>query len=283
MSKSFTEMNELNDGTIMIVDSINLAFRFKHAKSTDFIDSYLNLIESLKKSYKATKVIIACDKGQSSFRLGIYPEYKANRRALRETQTDLEKEEFMAFFEEFNHTMDACAEIYPLLRFEGVEADDIAAYLCKILPKKYSAKNIWLISSDKDYDLLVNDTTSRFSYVTRKETTIDNWEEHYDCTPEQYISIKCLTGDSGDNVKGVEGIGPKRASDLVKQYGTIFDIIAELPIASKYKYILSLNESKDKLLLNCQLMDLVTYCEDAIGKDNCLEIHRRLDEYLLSI
>jgi 5'-3' exonuclease len=161
--------------------------------------------------------------------------------------------------------MDAISELYPLLRFDKVEADDIAAYVTSKLPK---TATIWLISSDKDWDLLVNDRVSRFSYVTRKETTIDNWDEHYDCTPEQYISIKCLTGDSGDNIKGVEGIGPKRAADLVKQYGSAFDIVADLPINSKYKYIQSLNSSGDTILLNYQLMDLVTYCEDAIGEDN---------------
>lgn len=171
--------------------------------------------------------------------------------------------------------MDTISELYPLLRFDKVEADDIAAYVVSALPK---TATVWLISSDKDWDLLVNDRVSRFSYVTRKETTIDTWEEHYDCTPEQYISIKCLTGDSGDNIKGVEGIGPKRAADLVKQYGTVFDIIAELPIASKYKYITNLNASKDILMLNCQLMDLVTYCEDAIGKDNIKIINKVIED-----
>lgn len=275
MSKSFEDINSLNDSCVLVVDALNLAFRFKHAKSTDFVDSYINLVESLKKSYKATRVIITCDQGSSSFRKGIYPDYKQNRVDKYSTQTDLEREEFIAFFEEFNKTMDAIGELYPVLRFDKVEADDIAAYVVAKLPP---TATVWLISSDKDWDLLVNDKVSRFSYVTRKETTIDNWNDHYDCTPEQYISIKCLTGDSGDNIKGVDGIGPKRASDLVKQYGTIFDIIAELPIASKYKYITALNAAKDTLLLNCQLMDLVTYSADAIGADNCLEIDRKIEE-----
>ena len=275
MSKSFTEMNELNDSCVLVVDALNLAFRFKHAKSTDFIDSYINLVESLKKSYKANRVIIACDQGSSSFRKEIYPDYKANRTEKQALQTDQEREDFIAFFEEFNRTMDTISELYPLLRFDKVEADDIAAYVVSALPK---TATVWLISSYKDWDLLVNDRVSRFSYVTRKETTIDTWEEHYDCTPEQYISIKCLTGDSGDNIKGVEGIGPKRAADLVKQYGTVFDIIAELPIASKYKYITNLNASKDILMLNCQLMDLVTYCEDAIGKDNIKIINKVIED-----
>lgn len=275
MSKSFTEISEVDDSCVMIVDALNLAFRYKHAKSTEFVDDYIKVVDSLKKSYKASKVIITCDKGSSSYRKGIYPEYKQNRADKYVDQTQQEREEFEAFFEEFNRTMDAISSIYPVLRFDKVEADDIAAYLVAILPPEV---NVWLISSDKDWDLLINERVSRFSYVTRKETTLANWEQHYDCTPEDYISIKCLMGDAGDNIKGVPGIGPKRAADLVKQYGSIFDIIAEIPFNSKYKYMKALDESKDILILNCQLMDLVTYCGDAIGAENRYQIEYEVDK-----
>jgi DNA polymerase-1 len=88
-------------------------------------------------------------------------------------------------------------------------------------------------------------------------------------------------GDSGDNVMGVPGIGPKRAMQLVQEYGSTYDIIAALPISSKYKYISSLNEfGADNLMLNYQLMDLVTYCEDAIGEENCRTLDKMLETYL---
>jgi len=137
-----------------------------------------------------------------------------------------------------------------------------------------------LISSDRDWDLLVQDNISRFSYVTRKEVTVNNWNDHYDFEPEDYISIKCLTGDSGDNVAGVPGIGPKRAVSLVTEYGSTYDIIASIPISGRYKYIESLNQCKDQLMLNYQLMDLVTYSEDAIGIENCKQIDETLELYL---
>jgi 5'-3' exonuclease len=174
------------------------------------------------------------------------------------------------------------ASIYPVLRFEQTEADDIAAYIVKNI-SSIPINHIWLISSDKDYDLLVSENVSRFSYVTRKETTIDNWNTHYDCDPSDYISIKCLTGDTGDNIKGVEGVGPKRALDLVKEYGSAFDIAAAIPIQSKYKYIQSLNQCKDRILLNYQLMDLLTYCDEALGADNIKDIERVFDGYLRTV
>lgn len=282
MSKSFDRLSQTDGSTLMIVDALNLAFRYKHAKSEEFVDDYIRVIDSLKRSYKAGKVILVCDKGSSSYRKAIYPEYKANRKEKFEQQTEQEREEFEKFFAEFERTMlqVQAGTDYPLLRFQGVEADDLAAYIVQNIKKYSNITNIWLISSDKDYDLLINDYTSRFSYVTRKETTFENWNSHYDCEIDEYISIKCLNGDTGDNIKGVDGIGPKRALELVRQYGTAFDIAAAIPIQSKYKYIQSLNQCKDLLLLNYQLMDLLTHCEEAIGAENKQEVDNLLESYL---
>ena len=279
MAKDFDRIKEMSDSTLMVVDGLNLAFRYLHAKSTQFVDDYIRVVDSLKKSYKAGKVIIVCDKGSSSYRKSIYPDYKANRKEKFENQTEEERLAFEEFFAEFEKTLLQIETIYPVLRFDSTEADDIAAYIVTQI-KKYPVTDVWLISSDKDWDLLVNEYTSRFSYVTRKEVTFDNWYTHYDCEPEQYISLKCLTGDTGDNIKGVEGIGPKRASELVKEYGSAMDIVASLPITSKYKYIQSLNASGDKILLNYRLMDLISYCKDALG-DNTVAVDSLLKEYLV--
>jgi len=278
MSKTFQKLTE-EENTLLVVDALNLAFRYKHSGATDFAEDYLRTVQSLKKSYRANKVIIACDQGSSSYRKNIYPEYKQNRKDKFELQTDAEKAQFELFFEDFTKTLQHIETTtdYPVIKFQGVEADDIAAY---IVSKNNTASNIWLISSDKDWDLLVQPDISRFSYVTRKEVTFNNWHDHYDFEPKDYISIKCLTGDSGDNVPGVPGIGPKRAVGLVNNYGTTYDIIASIPISGKYKYIEALNQCREQLMLNYQLMDLVTYCEEAIGTENCKQIDETLELYL---
>jgi DNA polymerase-1 len=277
--KSFQEITKANN-TLLIVDSLNLAFRYKHSGATDFAEDYLRTVNSLKKSYKASHVIMACDQGSSSFRKAIYPEYKQNRKDKQAEQTDAEAAAFELFFEDFLATLEHIKEStnYPVIKFQGVEADDIAAY---IVSKKKSLPfdEIWLVSSDKDWDLLVEPKVSRFSYVTRKEVTNENWADHYDWTQEEYISIKCLMGDSGDNVFGVPSIGPKRAHGLVEEYGSTWDIIASIPVNGKYKYIQELNKSKDQLILNYQLMDLITHCAEAVGEVNCKEIDTILEEY----
>lgn len=268
-----------SSNTLLIVDALNLAFRWKHQGVRDFAEDYLRTVESLKRSYKAKWVIIAADKGSSSYRKALWPGYKQNRKDKFAEQTEAEKEAFELFFQDYEDTLKLLrVSSYPVLQYHGTEADDIGAYISSVATK-YGVEHTWLMSSDKDWDLLVGTNVSRFSYVTRKEVTLDNWHDHYECTPEQYISIKCLQGDSGDNVIGVSGIGPKRALELVNKYGSAMDIVANLPISSKLKYVQILNESGELIMLNYQLMDLVTFCRDALG-DNVQDIDKVLTEYI---
>tara|TARA_A100001015_G_scaffold92350_1_gene102811 strand:- start:626 stop:1471 length:846 start_codon:yes stop_codon:yes gene_type:complete len=262
----------------LIVDALNLAFRWKHQGRTDFRYEYQSTVQSLAKSYDCNNIIITADWGSSTYRKGISPEYKQNRKEKFAEQSEAERLAFEEFFEEFEASLEVLAEDYPVLRYKGVEADDIAAHLVKY-KNKYDLEYIWLISSDRDWDLLIQENVGRFSYVTRKEVRVDNWKEHYDIDPEMYISMKCLTGDKGDNVAGIPGIGPKRAVQLIEQYGTAFDIYNALPIESRYKYIQELNASGEQLLVNYELMDLMTFCDDAIGKDNIDDIERVLNGY----
>lgn len=280
MATSFKQMATMDPNTIMVVDSLNLAFRYAHKRQATFLDDYVRTVESLKKSYKAGKVIITCDKGSSSYRKALLPEYKSGRKAKQEEQTPEDAEYYEVFFKEFDRIIETYKELedYPVFRFDRCEADDVAAYIVR---KCRNTHKIWLVSSDKDWDLLISDNVSRFSYVTTKETTIDNWGDHYDYPVDDHISVKCLMGDSGDSVPGVKGIGPKKAQALVQEFGSTYDIIASLPISSKYKYVAALNEfGAERLILNYKLMDLVSHCDEALGKDNCKIIDEVLCTYL---
>ena len=278
MAFNFTD-KLINDGNCtLIVDALNLAFRWKHQGRTDFRYDYQNTVKSLAKSYDCKRIIITADWGSSTYRKTIAPDYKQNRKDKFAEQSEEERIAFEEFFEEFEESLNLLREEYPTLRYKGVEADDIAAHLVKYR-QKYDLDYIWLISSDRDWDLLIQENVGRFSYVTRKEVRLDNWKEHYEVCPEQYISLKCLTGDKGDNVPGIPGIGPKRAVQLIRDYGDAMDIYNSTPIESRYKYIQALNENAEQLLVNYELMDLMTYCDDAIGQDNIEDIGRVLDEY----
>lgn len=279
MAITFSDLgNPIQNGNLLIVDSLNIAFRWKHQGVTDFKYDYVRTVESLAKSYNAGNIIITAD-GGSTYRKDILPTYKANRKEKYAEQTPQEEKEFAMFMAEFSNTLTLLKEKYPVFQFKGVEADDIAAYISMNLDK-YGLDDCWMVSSDKDWDLLINDRVSRFSTVTRKETTVHNWDEHYDFEIPDYITFKCLTGDKGDNVPGIPGIGPKRAVQLMEQYGDVFDIYDACPIDGKYKYIQNLNENAEQLLMNVELMDLVTYSEQAIGEKNIEVINSTLKRHL---
>ena len=264
-----------NENSTLIVDALNLAFRWKHQGKTVFKDSYIATVESLASSYQCSNIIITADEGSSSYRKRILPEYKQNRKDKYAQQSEEEAQAFREFFTEYENTLLGLKEHYIGLRASKVEADDLAAYIVKHR-EKYNFGEIVLISSDKDWDLLVQDGVMRFSYVTRKEITVDNWKDFYEVSRDQYACYKCLIGDKGDNIPGFTGIGPKRAASLLHEYGSAYNIYDSIPLAGKYKYIEEINKDPEKILRNYELMDLLTHCEDAIGPYHLEDIERRL-------
>ena len=280
MAKSFMDMgSEAPRERVIVIDALNLGFRWKHQGRTDFADDYMRTVESLASSYNCGSIVIAADWGSSTFRQGIYPEYKGNRKEKYEKQSPAEAEALQKFTEEMERTLALMDKRWCVLRFKGVEADDIAAYIVQNR-EQYGIDHIWLMSTDRDWDLLINPNVSRFSYINRKETTHENWSKNHNYSVEEYITIKCLMGDSGDNVPGIPQIGPKRAEGLVKEFGNAFDIYDAAPFSSRYKYMQSLNENIDQLLTNMELMDLLAYCEEAIGSENTVTIDNSLSTYI---
>ena len=256
-------VQEVTGSNLLVVDSLNLCFRYKHSQNRNFTNDFISTVQSLAKSYNCSKIVILGD-GGSTWRKEVYPEYKANRTKMRESQSKEDAQAFKEFFDAYTRCWDAVP--FVKLRFDGVEADDIAAFIST----KYTAGNVQLISSDRDWGLLVSPTCSQFSTVTRKEYTFDTFVEHNKVSIEQYISLKCLQGDSGDNVPGVPGIGPKRAEALLDEYGDVFEIMAAMPLPGTAKYIQNLNEfGVDNLERNFKLMSLLDFAEDNIGEQNC--------------
>ena len=129
MAISFSSLgNPAPIGNLLIVDGLNIAFRWKHQGVTDFKYDYARTVESLAKSYNAGTIIITAD-GGSSYRKAIFPEYKANRKEKYAEQTPQEEKEFEMFMAEFSNTLTLLKEKHTVLQFKGGEADDIAAYI----------------------------------------------------------------------------------------------------------------------------------------------------------
>ena len=269
------EVRQTKEGTnILLVDALNLAFRYKHKKTRCFSSDYVRTITSLAQSYRCDKILVCADKGQSTYRLGISPDYKGNRKEMRANQTEEDAEDFKLFFQDFNDALELCKTMFTVVQFQGVEADDTIAYVAL----NAKVDDVWIISTDKDLDQMTTDRVNRFSYVTRKEVTKANFYETYGCSVDEYITLKVLQGDTGDNVPGVAGVGPKRAIALLRQYGSAFDIHDQLPLEGKQKFVDNINAFGDQILTNYELMDLPSYCEEAVGEENIIELEKIMGE-----
>lgn len=276
---NYVDIDAPQERNLMIVDGLNLSFRYKHRGQVDFGADYLKTVRSLAKSYSAEDTIILSDYKGSSYRKAIHPGYKGERKEKFKDQSEEEKEKAAAFFSGFEECLDLCEKALPVVRMEGVEADDIAAYLVRELSEHYD--NIWLISTDIDWNLLLKDNVHRFSYVTRREYTLENFYEEVGCdTPEQMVTSICLQGQKKDSVPGVDGVGKKKAYNILRQYGDILDIVDALPLPGKQKFIQKINEGGEMFMLNLQLLDLLTFCDEAIAHpdpDNINKLEELVD------
>ncbi len=126
------------------------------------------------------------------------------------------------------------------------------------------------------------ETEMEIDAFSKKNEFVPKIDQDYKFDRDMFLTFKCLAGDTGDNIPGIKGIGPKRAEQLIKQYGDLFDNYNACPISSKYKFIQSLNENADRLLLNAELMDLVSYSEQALieADMNLEDLSSKIQEYL---
>lgn len=251
------------ENNLIIVDLMTLAHRYKHKKQFTFASDMLKTIMSIATSYSAKDVIVVSDYGKSAYRLSLFPEYKGDRAARYADQAPEEQKYTELFFAELANTRELLTKCTNFLQLKGVEADDIATYI--VTKVKHLYDNIWLVSTDSDWDQNLDKNVHRFSSRTRREYTLENfYEEHAVDNPNEWTILKSLQGGH-DNIKGVEDIGPKRGYALIRGMESIFDLIDKLPIAGKQKFIMRLNEAEDKLVLNDSLVNLREYCATAIA------------------
>ncbi len=247
-----------NANNLLLIDGVNLAFRYLQRKNyNNFTEDYIRTVTSLGKSYEAKRIICCFDSGASAYRKNLFPEYKANRKVERSEE---EQERFTEFFNCLSDTIDALP--FEHFKFKGIEADDLIAYFTKNLSSKY--KHTWIVSSDRDLYQLLKEDVSIFNMYSRKEINLEYLAENFELSPREYAMARMIEGDSGDNINGVDGIGPKRSIALVKEYKTLDNLINSLPIAGKSKYIQNLNKSIDTLTRNEKLINLLDYIEEVL-------------------
>jgi DNA polymerase I len=215
-----TPPRALNDH-ILVVDAMNTLIRsFSLLKAMNpsgaHVGGLVGFLRSLgyvTRIFDPTRVIIVWDgKGGSANRKNIDPNYKAQRATSRITHWglyDTKEEETEALIGQLYRTQDYldCLPVHQLV-MDKLEADDIMAWIAK----KASTSNVkkcTIVSSDKDFLQLVDDTIEVYAPVKKKIFTKDNIFQELKVLPENYNIVKALTGDNSDNLQGVKGLGIK--------------------------------------------------------------------------
>lgn len=269
MSKSWNDLEDVQAtnydefNNLLVLDANNISYRFLHRNNYDsYTEEFIRTVQSLAKSYQATRTLVCFDFGKSYYRMEMLDDYKGTRK---QPETDEEIKRYEGFFSVLNNLPDELSE--ECLKFRGIEADDLISYITTNLSVRY--EHTWVVSSDKDLIQLVDDNVSIFNIFSRKEITKDSLFEDLELTPSEFMLSRIIEGDKSDNIIGIEGIGPKRAQTLAKQYKTLDELLKAIPIKGKAKYINNLNAGVQTIIRNEKLINLKRYNEDAIncGKD----------------
>jgi len=217
------------------------------------------LAQDLHRADGPTHLAVVLDKAGTSFRNALYDRYKANRPPPPEDlvpQFPLIRTATRAFS-------------LPLIEEEDVEADDMIASYARAATRR--GWDVTIVSSDKDLMQLVGrcaepDDGTEGGCVdmldTMKNQRIDvpEVEEKFGVRPELVGDVLALMGDSVDNVPGIRGIGPKTATKLIQEHGSLEQALAAAPAMKPGKLRDSLIEQADMARLSRQLVQLREDC-----------------------
>ena len=213
--------------TVTIIDTFGFFFRSfyalpQHLKNRDgfptgLLTGFTNFMSTLQKQHDSDYIVFAIDTKGPTFRNEIDPNYKANRSAPPPELT-MQLPVAIEWIDKMG---------YKTLGMQGYEADDMIATITHLAREK--GYNVRVVSHDKDlYQLIDDGKVVIVDAVKRKTMDEDACYEKYGVTPKQFIDYQSILGDSADNVPGVKGIGKVGAEKLLKEYGTLDNIYANV-------------------------------------------------------
>jgi len=211
--------------TLYLVDISSFIFRaffaVRHLSTragvpTNAVYGVATMLARLAEEAKPEYLAVVYDSKEPSFRKEIYPEYKANRS---ETPDDL-----IPQFDLIEQLVSAF-EIHSY-RQSGIEADDLIATLTRRWLAESREHSVVIVTGDKDLMQLVGDRVRVWDTMKNIMFSSPEVKEKFGVLPEQVRDYLALVGDSSDNIPGVPSIGPKSASDLLNQFGTLDKVLA---------------------------------------------------------
>ncbi|MGI6765652.1 MAG: DNA polymerase I [Lentihominibacter sp.] len=185
---------------------------------THAIFGFINMLDKIRADYDPEYMAIAFDMKGPTFRHDEYEEYKAGRKKM--------PPELAMQIPLMKDILDAMR--IKRLELEGFEADDIIGTMAR--SAESDGMETYIFTGDKDQLQLATDAT-KIIYTKRGVTDFDLFDhdsfvEEYGFTPLQFIDFKGLSGDPSDNIPGIPGVGAKTATNLIKDYGSVEEIIA---------------------------------------------------------
>jgi DNA polymerase-1 len=219
------------------------------------------LADDLNKADGPTHLAVILDASGRSFRNDLYPEYKANRPPP--------PEDLIPQFPLIRHATRAFS--LPCIEEMGLEADDLIASYARAASER--GWDVTIVSSDKDLMQLVgvHPNGAEIDMLdTMKNQRIETAEvvEKFGVTPDLVGDVLALMGDSVDNVPGIYGIGPKTASKLIQDHGSLAGALDAAPGMKEGKLKERLIEGRDMALLSRVLVELKQDCALPMALDD---------------
>ena len=240
---------------LVLIDGSSYLYRAFHAlpsltnsqgEPTGAMHGVLTMIQKLIREESPKHVAVIFDAPGKTFRDDIYKEYKANRPPMPDELRS-----------QVQPILDAVLAMgLPLLRVEGVEADDVIGTLCRQASEK-GLKTL-VSTGDKDLAQLVNEHVTLINTMNDARMDRDGVKEKFDVWPEQIIDYLALVGDTSDNIPGVPKVGAKTAAKWLNLYDSA-DGIVDNAEEIKGKVGESLRENIEQMRLS---QELATIRED---------------------
>ncbi|MGL4797529.1 MAG: DNA polymerase I, partial [Paraclostridium sp.] len=212
-------------------------------------------------TYKPTHISVAFDKKAPTFRHLEYKEYKAGRKKMPDELKE-QMEPLKILLDKFNINR---------MEIEGYEADDIIGTVS--LKAEEAGYKVYIVTGDKDAIQLASNKTT--TLITKKGVgEVDEYDfnlvmEKYQMTPTQFIDLKGLMGDKSDNIPGVPGIGEVTGIKLIKEYGSIENIIENIE-SIKGSNKKKIDDNKELAIMSKKLATIIRDVPIDIDLDNLL-------------
>ena len=210
---------------LLLLDAYALIFRAFYAMirnpritstgiDTSAVFGFVNMLQDLLKREQPSHIAVCFDPGGKTFRHEAYPQYKANRDKTPEgilTAVPYIKRILQAYH-------------IAVISVDGFEADDVVGTMAHMAQQH--GFMTYMVTGDKDFAQLVTDRVKLYNPAKGEVLGVDEVKEKYGLqSPRQVIDMLALMGDTADNIPGCPGVGPKKAEMLIKQFGSVENLL----------------------------------------------------------